>query len=264
MLAYLWLPYMVLPIYAGFERAAGLAARRLGSTSGRRPDARCRSVVLPMLFPAIAAGSIFTFSLSLGDYIAVQIVGGKTQTLGNVIYGATSVPATCRSRPRSPPSRVVIMIVLPAGDPPHRRAGEPLMLVTPRARLGLRVGHRAGARVPVRAADRHPGAVVQLVEVVRLAAAEPQPDTGGTRRCAQRGPAPGAVDVGQGRPWPPRRSRWCSARLAAFAVQRYRFFGRKTVRVLLVLPIALPGIVTGIALNAAFQQAGRRPRLRSP
>ena len=40
-----------------------------------------------MLFPGIAAGSIFTFSLSLGDYIAVTIVGGKTQLLGNVIYG---------------------------------------------------------------------------------------------------------------------------------------------------------------------------------
>jgi putative spermidine/putrescine transport system permease protein len=46
-----------------------------------------RLVVAPMVFPGIAAGSIFTFSLSLGDYIAVQIVGGKTQLLGNVIYG---------------------------------------------------------------------------------------------------------------------------------------------------------------------------------
>ena len=46
-----------------------------------------RLVVSPMVFPGIAAGSIFTFSLSLGDYIAVTIVGGKTQLLGNVIYG---------------------------------------------------------------------------------------------------------------------------------------------------------------------------------
>jgi putative spermidine/putrescine transport system permease protein len=85
-LAYLWLPYMVLPVFAGFERLpASLleASSDLGASSWRT----VRSVVLPMVFPAIAAGSIFTFSLSLGDYIAVGIVGGKTQLLANVIYG---------------------------------------------------------------------------------------------------------------------------------------------------------------------------------
>ncbi len=45
-----------------------------------------RSVVLPMIVPSVIAGSIFTFSLSLGDYITVQIVGGKTQLIGNVVY----------------------------------------------------------------------------------------------------------------------------------------------------------------------------------
>jgi len=85
-LAYLWLPYMVLPVFAGFER---LPASLLEASSdlGGRPARTIRSVVLPMVFPAIAAGSIFTFSLSLGDYIAVGIVGGKTQLLANVIYG---------------------------------------------------------------------------------------------------------------------------------------------------------------------------------
>jgi putative spermidine/putrescine transport system permease protein len=85
-LAYLWLPYMVLPVFAGFER---LPASLLEASSdlGGRPGRTIRSVVLPMVFPAIAAGSIFTFSLSLGDYIAVGIVGGKTQLLANVIYG---------------------------------------------------------------------------------------------------------------------------------------------------------------------------------
>ena len=46
-----------------------------------------RTIVAPLVFPGIAAGSIFTFSLSMGDYIAVTIVGGKTQMLGNIIYG---------------------------------------------------------------------------------------------------------------------------------------------------------------------------------
>src|SRR6266568_4926330 len=84
--AYLWLPYMVLPVFAGFEQ---LPASLLEASSdlGGRPGRTIRSVVLPMVFPAIAAGSIFTFSLSLGDYIAVGIVGGKTQLLANVIYG---------------------------------------------------------------------------------------------------------------------------------------------------------------------------------
>ena len=84
-LAYLWLPYMALPIYAGLEKLPNSlldAASDLGAKTGRT----FRSVVLPMLTPSIAAGAIFTFSLSLGDYITVQIVGGKAQTLGNVIY----------------------------------------------------------------------------------------------------------------------------------------------------------------------------------
>jgi putative spermidine/putrescine transport system permease protein len=44
-------------------------------------------VVVPLAFPAVVAGAIFTFSLSLGDYIAVQIVGGKSQLIGNLIQG---------------------------------------------------------------------------------------------------------------------------------------------------------------------------------
>jgi putative spermidine/putrescine transport system permease protein len=93
-LAYLWLPYMALPIYAGLEKLPDSlldASGDLGAKGGRT----FRSVVLPMLTPSIAAGAIFTFSLSLGDYITVQIVGGKTQTMGNVIYsdfGAGNLP----------------------------------------------------------------------------------------------------------------------------------------------------------------------------
>jgi putative spermidine/putrescine transport system permease protein len=85
-LAYLWLPYMVLPVFAGFERLPS-SLLEASSDLGGRPGRTIRSVILPMVFPAIAAGSIFTFSLSLGDYIAVGIVGGKTQLLANVIYG---------------------------------------------------------------------------------------------------------------------------------------------------------------------------------
>ncbi|MGH3324526.1 MAG: ABC transporter permease [Streptomyces sp.] len=84
-LTYLWLPYMILPMHTGLEQIPDNvldASADLGARTGRT----VRSVVLPILLPSIAAGSVFTFSLSLGDYIAVQIVGGKTQLIGNLIY----------------------------------------------------------------------------------------------------------------------------------------------------------------------------------
>lgn len=83
-LTYLWLPYMILPVYAGFSRLPNSmldASADLGAKSWRT----FRSVVVPLIFPSIVAGSIFTFSLSLGDYITAQIVGGKVQMLGNVV-----------------------------------------------------------------------------------------------------------------------------------------------------------------------------------
>lgn len=83
-LAYLWLPYMILPIYAGLERLPNSlleASSDLGAPAGTT----FKSIVLPMIYPAIIAGSIFTFSLSLGDYIVVKIVGGTTQLVANVI-----------------------------------------------------------------------------------------------------------------------------------------------------------------------------------
>jgi putative spermidine/putrescine transport system permease protein len=84
-LAYLWLPYMILPIFAGFERLPG-SLLEASADLGARNGTTLRRIVLPAVFPAIVAGSIFTFSLTLGDYIAVRIVGGANQMLGNVVY----------------------------------------------------------------------------------------------------------------------------------------------------------------------------------
>ena len=84
-LAYLWLPYMILPLYAGLERLPNSlleASADLGA-SGLQT---LRTVVVPVVFPAFVAGSIFTFSLTLGDFIAVKLVGGTNQMLGNVVY----------------------------------------------------------------------------------------------------------------------------------------------------------------------------------
>jgi putative spermidine/putrescine transport system permease protein len=84
-LAYLWLPYMILPIYAGLERVPSSLFEASGDL-GAGSWTTIRRVVLPMAFPAVVAGSIFTFSLSLGDYIAVTIVGGAGQLIGTVVY----------------------------------------------------------------------------------------------------------------------------------------------------------------------------------
>jgi putative spermidine/putrescine transport system permease protein len=76
---------MILPIYAGMEKLPNSildASSDLGAKSART----FFSVILPITWPAIIAGSIFTFSLSMGDYITVQILGGTFQMLGNVVY----------------------------------------------------------------------------------------------------------------------------------------------------------------------------------
>jgi putative spermidine/putrescine transport system permease protein len=84
-LSYLWLPYMILPIYAGLERLPDSLLDASGDLGGR-PWRTFRSVVLPLVYPSIIAGTVFTFSLSIGDFITAQILGGKVQMLGNIVY----------------------------------------------------------------------------------------------------------------------------------------------------------------------------------
>ncbi len=83
--AYIWLPYVILPIYAGLERVPD-SILNASSDLGAPAWTTLRLVVLPMLVPAIIAGSIFSFSLTLGDYITVNIVGGANQMLGNLVF----------------------------------------------------------------------------------------------------------------------------------------------------------------------------------
>jgi putative spermidine/putrescine transport system permease protein len=81
---YLWLPYMILPIYAGLERIPS-SLLEASSDLGGRGWITFRRVILPLSIPAVAAGSIFTFSLTLGDYIVPGLVS-TTQFIGNVIF----------------------------------------------------------------------------------------------------------------------------------------------------------------------------------
>ena len=89
-LSYLWLPYMILPIYAGLERLPNSLLDASGDL-GAHNFYTFRRVILPLIFPSLVAGSMFTFSLSLGDYITAQIIGGKLQMLGNVVYQNFSI-----------------------------------------------------------------------------------------------------------------------------------------------------------------------------
>jgi putative spermidine/putrescine transport system permease protein len=86
---YLWLPYMILPIYAGLERIPNSLLDASGDLGGR-PFTTFRRVILPIAFPAVVAGSIFTFSLTLGDYITPTLVS-TTQFIGNVVYANVGV-----------------------------------------------------------------------------------------------------------------------------------------------------------------------------
>jgi len=82
--AYLWLPFMILPVFTGLERIPDTLLEASADV-GARAFRTFRSVVLPLLFPALVAGSIFTFSLTLGDYITPSLVG-NVDFIGNVIY----------------------------------------------------------------------------------------------------------------------------------------------------------------------------------
>jgi putative spermidine/putrescine transport system permease protein len=88
-LSYLWLPYMILPLYAGLERIPS-SLLEASSDLGGRALTTFRRVILPLAFPALVAGSIFTFSLTLGDYITPDLVA-DVKFIGNVIYDNSSL-----------------------------------------------------------------------------------------------------------------------------------------------------------------------------
>jgi putative spermidine/putrescine transport system permease protein len=86
---YLWLPYMILPIFAGLERIPG-SLLEASSDLGGRARVTFRRVILPLAFPAVVAGSIFTFALTMGDYITPSLVS-STQFVGNVVQREVGV-----------------------------------------------------------------------------------------------------------------------------------------------------------------------------
>jgi putative spermidine/putrescine transport system permease protein len=87
---YIWLPYMILPIHASLERVPG-SLLEASADLGAQPAFTFRRITWPMAIPGVAAGSIFTFSLTLGDYIIPTIIGDSSPFIGLAIYSYQGV-----------------------------------------------------------------------------------------------------------------------------------------------------------------------------
>jgi putative spermidine/putrescine transport system permease protein len=106
-MSYIWLPYMIIPIYAGLERIPNTLLSA-SEDQGARPATTFRRVILPLVFPAVVAGSIFTFSLTLGDFIAIGQLGSGEQFIGTIVYSNFSVDLPFAAAMATVP--IVIMI----------------------------------------------------------------------------------------------------------------------------------------------------------
>jgi putative spermidine/putrescine transport system permease protein len=107
-MSYLWLPYMVIPIYAGLERIPD-SLLNASEDLRAKPGYTFRRVILPLVFPAVVAGSIFTFSLTLGDFIAPSLVGAGDQFIGTVVFSTITTNLPLAAAFATVP--IVVMIV---------------------------------------------------------------------------------------------------------------------------------------------------------
>ncbi len=116
---YIWLPYMILPLQAALERVPKNyieASADLGAT----PRQTFRTVILPLALPGVIAGSIFTFSLTLGDYIIPQIVGNSRPFIGQAVY---TLQGTAGDIPLAAAFTVVPMLIMGVYLSLAKRAG---------------------------------------------------------------------------------------------------------------------------------------------
>ncbi|MCY3982239.1 MAG: ABC transporter permease [Alphaproteobacteria bacterium] len=116
---YIWLPFMILPVQAALERVPRSILEASGDL-GARPGQTVRNVVLPLALPGVAAGSIFTFSLTMGDYIIPQIVGTSARMIGQAVY---QFQGTAGNIPLAAAFAVVPVVVMGVYLALARRAG---------------------------------------------------------------------------------------------------------------------------------------------
>ncbi len=105
---YVWLPFMILPTQAALERVPGNLLEA-SADLGAEPQQTFRTVILPLALPGLIAGSIFTFSLTLGDYIIPQIVGNSSFFLGQAVY---TLQGTAGNIPLAAAFTVVPIVVM--------------------------------------------------------------------------------------------------------------------------------------------------------
>lgn len=105
---YIWLPYMILPIQTALERVPRSLLEASGDL-GARPGETFRHVILPLAFPGVVAGSIFTFSLTLGDYIIPGVIGDSSFFIGMAVY---SHQGTSGNIPLAAAFTVVPMVIM--------------------------------------------------------------------------------------------------------------------------------------------------------
>ena len=141
---------MILPVYAGLERIPNSLLEASADLGARSLHTFFR-VILPLAFPAVVAGSIFTFSLTLGDYIAPGLITSE-QFIGTVIYRSAARRTAARRRVHVRADRD--HDPLPVRGAEARGLREPLMVESLTTRILLRLGAAADARLPVRAARR--------------------------------------------------------------------------------------------------------------
>ena len=254
--SYIWLPFMIVPVYGALERIPD-SLLEASADLGARNWRTLRSVLLPLALPGIVAGSIFTFSLTLGDFITPLLIGGGSNTQSH------RQRHLLQHRPRQQPA-----VRRRSGD----RADRDHDLLPARARARSAPSRRCRWK----AAPTRVGLRVWVV-VVLLVPLHPDRDDRALR--VRQAPTSRAGRSGTSRThwfsvaWhdPQVRSAlWLSVKAgargnvvalllgsaAAFGVHRFRFFGREAVSLFLVLPIALPGIITGLALRSFFTFAG--------
>ena len=254
-LTYLWLPYMILPILAGLERIPSRSSRRRPTWAARQ-GSTFRRVVIPLVIPAIAAGSIFTFSLTLGDYIAPDFIA-NTKFIGNVIYDNSSLGNLPLAAAYSMlPVLIMIgyLLIVRAPAAPSSRCERAAMTESRLTRTLLRIA------TGVVLVFVYTPLVIIAIYAFNPTVSQTWPPSGFTLQwfgdafsnphvLAAFGSSVVAGGVRHGHRAGARDPR--GAGRPALLVLR-----PQSVSLLLLLPIALPGVVTGIALSATFQTLG--------
>lgn len=108
--AYIWLPYMIIPIQTALERVPG-SLLEASSDLGAKPLQTFRTVILPLAFPGVVAGSIFTFSLTLGDFIIPLTLGNSKFFIGQAVYSYQGTAGNIPLAAAMTMGPVVIMVV---------------------------------------------------------------------------------------------------------------------------------------------------------